>query len=227
MRVQQCSIGSGSRGPSLFIGGVTKSCRTFYCSAPASSTPTALISLGRGLDYAIDHQQQQQQQHSSAPTIAAAAAPAPAPVSVLSALPRHHRQSHTLPPLRRTSYPTTTFPTFTQREANSLFATTRLRYKSARRIPVSRLYSSTANKHSANMEKKQWTGVGVRKTFFEFFEQRGHTIGTSHHHISRCWRPPPQHPAMHIPNIVVLNQVNLTLLTNGFLYSPIFVCRSP
>ncbi|KAK6820861.1 hypothetical protein PG987_015261 [Apiospora arundinis] len=26
------------------------------------------------------------------------------------------------------------------------------------------------------MEKKQWTGVGVRKTFFEFFEQRGHTI---------------------------------------------------
>ncbi|KAK8072132.1 alanyl-trna synthetase [Apiospora saccharicola] len=26
------------------------------------------------------------------------------------------------------------------------------------------------------MEKKQWTGVRVRKTFFEFFEQRGHTI---------------------------------------------------
>lgn len=190
MRVQQCS---GSRGPSLFIGGVTKSCRTFYCSAPASSTPTALISLGRGLDFAID---QQQQQHSAAPTIEAAPAPARTPAPVLSALPRHH-QSHTLPPLRRTSYPTTTFPTFTQREANSLFATTRLRYKSARRIPVSRLYSSTANQHSANMEKKQWTGVGVRKTFFEFFEQRGHTIGTSHPHISRCWRPLPRHPEMH------------------------------
>lgn len=188
MRVQQCSIGSGSRGPSLFIGGVTKSCRTFYCSAPASSTPTALISLGRGLDFVgiEQHKQHKQQQHSSAPTIAAAPAPAaPTPAPVQSALPRHH--SHTLPPLRRTSYPTTTFPpTFTQREANSLFATTRLRYKSARRIPVSRLYSSTANQHSANMEKKQWTGVGVRKTFFEFFEQRGHTIGTSHPHISRC-----------------------------------------
>lgn len=198
MKVQQC-VGSGSRGPTLFIGGVAKSCRTFYCSAPASS------SLGRGLDSGIEqqrHQHQLRSLHSHSAEAAAAAAtiglaglgPAPAPPALLSgALPRHH-QSHTLTPLRRTSYPTTTFPTtFKQREANSLFATSRLRYKSARRIPISRLYSSSANTSSDNMEKKQWTGVGVRKTFFEFFEQRGHTIGTGHYHIpSRCRASPPR-----------------------------------
>ena len=27
------------------------------------------------------------------------------------------------------------------------------------------------------MEGKQWTGVGVRKTFLEYFEQKGHKIG--------------------------------------------------
>lgn len=42
------------------------------------------------------------------------------------------------------------------------------------------------------MEGKQWTGVGVRKTFLEYFEKKGHKIGAladSHHALQASSRP--------------------------------------
>lgn len=40
------------------------------------------------------------------------------------------------------------------------------------------------------MYEGKWTALTVRKTFFEYFEQRGHTIGA----IEQSYHPMPSHP---------------------------------
>lgn len=48
----------------------------------------------------------------------------------------------------------------------------------------SRFSTKTTHYAPAIMGDPKWTGVGVRKTFLEFFEKRGHTIGMRQHNAA-------------------------------------------
>lgn len=54
--------------------------------------------------------------------------------------------------------------------------TTRSSYRRLSLVPYKPSLSRSHRTRAAAMEKGKWTGVGVRNTFFDFFEKRGHTI---------------------------------------------------
>lgn len=81
-------------------------------------------------------------------------------------------------PLHTSTTTTTCSPTSTRNSHNfATFATTpRLtttRLAAVSRYTTSRQFTTTAT----TMSQGEWTGVKVRQTFFEFFEERGHTKG--------------------------------------------------
>lgn len=69
---------------------------------------------------------------------------------------------------------TATFLRSSTRTVTSLSSTTQIR-------PFSQQNPTTENTNNTTplpiMYEGKWTGLTVRKTFFEYFEQRGHTIG--------------------------------------------------
>lgn len=103
-----------------------------------------------------------------------------APVKIPRGTQRPTHTSSTLRPAPHQHPTTTAFSSAnTTRPRSNLLAASRahlrLRNRISHRVPVSRLYSTSTR--PAAMEGKQWTGVGVRKAFLEYFEQKGHKIG--------------------------------------------------
>lgn len=111
-------------------------------------------------------------------------------LSLLQPQPRHRRRvlsvlpPGTLPPTATTTTNTTITTT------PSRFLATRFPAISCRR----RLYST-----AAKMSEVQWPAQKVRKTFFEYFEQRGHAIGKF------FWLLDPSPPALQRPRAAKLN----------------------
>lgn len=201
------SRSAGPGGSSPFIGAALTrhSCRSFYCApaaatltAPAPPLPapvphsarlTAPLLLPRPLLSLSPPLGPPGGVTTSTPSTDPAAARAAktlsdpkrlAPVKIPRGTQRPTHTSSTLRPASHQHPPTTAFssPNTTRPRSNLLAASRaqlRPRNRISHRVPVSRLYSTSTR--PAAMEGKQWTGVGVRKAFLEYFEQKGHKIG--------------------------------------------------
>lgn len=160
MRRQCCESGRPS-----FIGALRRyrspsdTCRTFYQRGSTKA--------GRGpIPPPIPHQQQRH-------------AAVPATYSTLQQLPLHTSATRTLSPPSQLRAAATFYSTTSTRNSNTSpsLATRRKnppRYSAVQTYITSRSSSTT----TATMSQgEEWTGVKVRQTFFNFFQERGHTIG--------------------------------------------------
>ncbi|KAI1857155.1 hypothetical protein JX265_011356 [Neoarthrinium moseri] len=159
-----------------FIGALSHSCRSFYSAPRRRPIPAASTSTWHQQDQHLrprPHPDTAQQLplHTAHPA-STTPATAPAASSTISSSLRlkplafccHYSTTTTRIPSRRPAAVSTTTRTTTQR-ALPRTATPILH-------APSRPFSTT----TAAMEPAKWTGVGVRNTFFDFFEKKGHTI---------------------------------------------------
>lgn len=169
------------------------SCRSFYKSTEGTSPSPAALALHR-------HQLLLHQHPPPLslllplPLLSRVQGNASAPAAALTSSSRqksHHRCAgvpYNSVSLSSTTTTTTTAADFWTRtpvrfQTNTVTRPSGLIASSA--FPCQRRLYSTSTSRLATMAEQQWPGAHVRKTFLEFFEKRGHTIGTisplSHH----------------------------------------------
>jgi len=102
----------------------------------------------------------------------------------LSHSPRafHHKTSLVPPPKRLENFRVATTRT-TPGTANLSTSVYRPKLQKIREpsIAISRFRHYSQSSTPPVMAEVEWTGLKVRQTFFDFFAERGHTIGWSHH----------------------------------------------
>ncbi|KAI1488002.1 hypothetical protein F5X96DRAFT_110874 [Biscogniauxia mediterranea] len=177
-------------GRSSFIGGSSHSCRSFY-RATSSTTTAATTSTAKATTL-------------STASTTTAEFPDPVSASIIitpsstsTATTTTTTTTITKPTTTKTSTPTTVlyFPrrTYSTCLRRNILRLPRSRFSFSNAPAYRYPLFSQAKSTLATMSKPQWTGVGVRKTFLDYFEQRGHTIGTPSPSPSPA---SPHHPAL-------------------------------
>jgi hypothetical protein len=141
----------GSRRRPSFIGAVTHSCRTFHSHPAARATAATIPGPATSC-------------HKSRPAC-----------SSTTTLPLHCRTAATF-------YSTATLPTTNSVLCNPATTKTTTTTRQATAATAIRCCTTTTPRRALStsraMDTGKWTGVAVRQTFFDYFEKRGHTIGT-------------------------------------------------
>lgn len=204
------------RRASSAYSGLTHSCRSFYQRGSATSLAAEAPEFQPPLPPPTPRLQLQLQKVPST-TAAAPTRYPPAPVPVPAQVPARTTPTATLtadaaPNPKLLPLPLHTFtstdiysPTAARNYSRDLLITSAAirhrktatlratrQYFASRPFSTSRTTSATA---AATMSSQgEWTGVKVRQTFFDFFAERGHTIGK---YASRAPAPAPAPPTAH------------------------------